>query len=174
MNTTPTATRVSPRHRSHVVGVGGVVVRDDAVLLVRLAYSHFVGRYMLPGGIVEVDETIGDGVKREVLEETGVHATVDGVIGVRCRLDEGSLNLYVVFKMTYQSGDPRPEGRENDDARFFTLAEIEHSDDLGDHLVPYARHLSLRTLRGQVHLLEVDPYVPSHLAPGTIGWEAFA
>ena len=160
-------------HGPHVVGVGGVVVRDGAVLLVRLTYSNFRGRYMLPGGVVEPRETFDQSLVREVLEETGTNASVEGLIAARCRIDLDSLNTYLVFLMHYVGGEPRADGRENDDVRFFTLAELEASDIVSGPVVPYARHVCIKALRGDVCLLGFDNYVPLQFPPGVLGWQGF-
>jgi ADP-ribose pyrophosphatase YjhB (NUDIX family) len=60
-----------------VPAVAGVVIRDDddghrAVLLVRRANPPSQGEWSLPGGVLELGETLEAGVAREVLEETGV------------------------------------------------------------------------------------------------------
>jgi len=55
-----------------LVGVGGVVVDEGRVLLVRRGREPLKGHWSLPGGLLEVGEALTDGVVREVLEETGL------------------------------------------------------------------------------------------------------
>lgn len=59
-----------------IVGVGGVVVRDGAVLLVQRAREPLEGEWTIPGGAVEVGETLKDAVARELKEETGLEVRV--------------------------------------------------------------------------------------------------
>ena len=54
------------------VGVGAVVCRDDAVLLVRRGAPPFAGEWAVPGGRVELGESLAEAAEREVREETGV------------------------------------------------------------------------------------------------------
>ncbi|MGA9070333.1 MAG: NUDIX hydrolase [Terracidiphilus sp.] len=58
---------------SPLVGVGAVIV-DDAgcVLLIRRASEPLKGHWSLPGGLLELGESLTDGVRREVREETGL------------------------------------------------------------------------------------------------------
>ena len=60
------------------IGVGGAVVRDGRLLLVRRASRRGRGNWQLPGGFIEPDETIEQAVIREVQEEAGVVAEVEG------------------------------------------------------------------------------------------------
>jgi ADP-ribose pyrophosphatase YjhB (NUDIX family) len=55
-----------------LVGVGAVVVKEGRVLLIRRGNEPMKGHWSLPGGILELGETITDGVTREVREETGL------------------------------------------------------------------------------------------------------
>lgn len=55
-----------------LVGVGAVVVEDSKVLLVLRGREPLKGQWSLPGGLVEVGESLHAGVVREVKEETGL------------------------------------------------------------------------------------------------------
>jgi len=55
-----------------LVGVGAVVVHEGRVLLVRRGREPLKGQWSLPGGLLEVGESLIAGVAREVLEETGL------------------------------------------------------------------------------------------------------
>ena len=55
-----------------LVGVGGVVIDRDRVLLIRRGSEPLKGEWSIPGGLLELGEELTAGVRREVLEETGV------------------------------------------------------------------------------------------------------
>jgi ADP-ribose pyrophosphatase YjhB (NUDIX family) len=108
------------------IGVGGAVVRDGKLLLVRRASRHGRGNWQLPGGFIEPDETMEQAVVREVQEEAGVLAEVEAVLGLRSRYDPGSGNgMYVVLLLKPIGGEPIADGREVDHAGYFTLEQIE-------------------------------------------------
>lgn len=65
-----------------IVGVGAVVLRGRQVLLVRRASDPLRGQWSLPGGMLELGETLREAVQREVLEETGLRVRVDNVLEV--------------------------------------------------------------------------------------------
>ena len=75
-----------------IVGVGAVVLDDDGrVLLVRRANEPLKGEWSLPGGAVDVGETLENGIRREVREETGIEIDVGPIVDVldRIRHDAG-------------------------------------------------------------------------------------
>ena len=105
------------------VGVGGAVVDDGRLLLVRRSSRRGRGSWQIPGGFVEQNETMELAVVREVEEEAGVKTTV---LGIRNRYDEeGGNSLYIVMLLSRQSGEPNPDMKEVDRAEYFTLAEIQ-------------------------------------------------
>ena len=55
-----------------VVGVGAVVVRDRRALIIRRAHEPRKGEWSLPGGHLDLGESLIDAVRREVKEETGL------------------------------------------------------------------------------------------------------
>jgi len=55
-----------------MVGVGGVLIDQDRALLVRRAREPALGEWTIPGGLLEVGETLSDGVQRELQAETGL------------------------------------------------------------------------------------------------------
>ena len=54
------------------VGVGGLVVVEDRVLLIRRGKAPLLGRWSIPGGTVESGETLEQALIREMAEETGL------------------------------------------------------------------------------------------------------
>jgi len=65
-----------------VVGVGGVVIHDGRVLLVRRGAEPLRGEWSLPGGTLELGESLVAGVARELLEETAIAVRVLDLIEV--------------------------------------------------------------------------------------------
>ena len=64
------------------VGVGGVVVQGERVLLVRRGKPPRQGEWSIPGGMLELGEKLRDGVSREIEEETGMTVTPLEVLDV--------------------------------------------------------------------------------------------
>ncbi len=72
------------------VGVGGVIFAGDAVLLARRLNEPSKGQWSLPGGVVELGETLLDAIRRELLEEASVEVEVGGIIDAFDRIVRSS------------------------------------------------------------------------------------
>jgi 8-oxo-dGTP diphosphatase len=136
------------------IGVGGAVVRDKTLLLVRRASRRGRGNWQLPGGFIEPAETIEQAVIREVEEETGVGAEVVGVLGLRNRYDPDSGNgVYVVLLLRPVCGEPKADGREVDRAGYFELERIRELSPLP----PVNWEIAQRVLSPECRLLTPKP-----------------
>lgn len=111
--------------QGYTVGVGGIVLNNNRVLLTSVAYGSNKGDWSLPGGFVERNETINNAIQREILEETGIHAEVKGLIAVRNRIMTDENSIYLVFLLYSEDANPSPDGVEIQEARFFTFEEIQ-------------------------------------------------
>jgi ADP-ribose pyrophosphatase YjhB (NUDIX family) len=141
-------------NQGYNIGVGGAVVRDGRLLLVRRATRRGRGNWQLPGGYIEPDETIEQAVVREVLEESGVMAAVEGVLGLRNRYDpELGNGIYVVLLLYPVSGEPKADGHEVDQAGYFTLEEIRALNPLP----PVNWEITQRVLAPNLRLLTPRP-----------------
>ena len=89
----------------HIVAASALVKRaDGGLLLVRTPRRG----WELPGGQIELGETVIDGLKREVYEESGVEIEVGRLASVRSNLS-GNIIIFG-FEADYLSGQLRPSG----------------------------------------------------------------
>lgn len=117
------------------LGVGGIVFQDDRVLLVKRGKEPGKGRWSIPGGVVDLGETIETAVRREVEEETGLQVEVSAFIEVFERIlpDPQGKILYHYVVLDYLcrlSGGLLQAGSDAAEAGFFPL----------DHLGPFNLH----------------------------------
>jgi 8-oxo-dGTP diphosphatase len=61
-----------------ILAVSAAVFREGRVLIVRRARAPLIGHFSLPGGVVEIGETLAEAVARELMEEVGVSARIVG------------------------------------------------------------------------------------------------
>jgi 8-oxo-dGTP diphosphatase len=94
------------------VGVGAVVIHEGRVLLIRRGKEPLRGRWVVPGGTVELGETLEAAIVREVQEETGLVVVPREVVTVFDRIErDGDIVRYhyviVDYLCEYVSGTPR-------------------------------------------------------------------
>ena len=70
-----------------IVGVGGVLIENGKALLIRRGSEPLLGQWSIPGGTLELGETLKEGVARELLEETGMTVRVLDLIEVFERIN---------------------------------------------------------------------------------------
>jgi 8-oxo-dGTP diphosphatase len=115
---------------SPLVGVGSIIIEANRVLLVKRGHPPLAGEWSIPGGVLEVGETLREAAVREVLEETGLHVEPADLLGVYDRVlrdaDERTIYHYVLIDFLCQriSGEALAAG-DAAEARWF------HRDELG-------------------------------------------
>jgi len=88
-----------------VVAVGGVAVRDGALLLVQRGTDPQSGRWSIPGGHVEQGETLASAVEREMLEETGLRVRCGPLLGWAERCGPGYHFVILDFTVSLAHDD---------------------------------------------------------------------
>ncbi|MCG3227161.1 MAG: NUDIX hydrolase, partial [Candidatus Heimdallarchaeota archaeon] len=76
------------KHSLHKIGVGGLCLYQDRILFVKHKYGVSEGLWTLPGGYVELGESLSKGIEREVLEETGVKTQALELLAIRHMTNE--------------------------------------------------------------------------------------
>lgn len=106
------------------LGAGALIERDDRLLLVLRSDEPFAGRWNLPAGFVEVDESPAEAAQREAQEETGLRIAVERVEDVYAYDDDPRGNgVLIVYRCTVVGG--RVSGSdEGADVRYFARDEL--------------------------------------------------
>jgi 8-oxo-dGTP diphosphatase len=104
----------------HSVSVAGVVVRPDGSILVVQRRDN--ARWEPPGGVLELEESFEAGVRREVLEETGVDVAVERLTGVYKNMSRGVVAL--VFRCSPVAGELMPTS-ESQRVQWLSLSQVE-------------------------------------------------
>jgi ADP-ribose pyrophosphatase YjhB (NUDIX family) len=69
-----------------LIGVGAVIVSDNRVVVARRGHEPLKGEWSIPGGVLEIGETLREGAEREALEETGLVVEAGEVLEVLDRI----------------------------------------------------------------------------------------
>jgi len=83
-----------------LVGVGAIIIERDRVVLVKRGHAPLLGKWSIPGGVLEVGETLRAAVVREVFEETGMTIEPGELMGVFERVvpdEQGRMRYHYVL-----------------------------------------------------------------------------
>ena len=128
------------------MGVGGVVLIDGRVVLIRRGKEPLRGRWVIPGGTVELGETLHEAVVREMQEETGLLVAPREVVLVFDRIQREGPSVeyhYVIidYACEYVSGELKA-GSDADEVALVAPEELD-----GYNLPPQARDLVVDVFR---------------------------
>lgn len=142
----------APKANSLVPSVNSIVVNDEgAVLLIRRTDN---GNWSLPGGAMDLGESLGDAAIRETLEETGIQTELTGISGIYTdpkhvleytSNGEVRQEFSVVFTAKYLSGEPTP----SDESSHVVWVTRDRLDELQMHpsMAKRIRHFHSRRKR---------------------------
>ena len=114
---------------SPLVGVGAIIIDDGRVLLVKRGHSPLAGEWSIPGGVLELGETLHQAAIREAQEETCLTVETAELLGVYDRVlrDDDGRTLYhfvlIDFLCRRVAGEPQAAD-DADEVRWFTPAEV--------------------------------------------------
>jgi mutator protein MutT len=115
-----------------IVGVGGVIVKDGKAVIVKRANDPYKGQWSIPGGRVELGESLAEAVRREMYEETGLEVQVGPLIDVfeRLQREDGRVRYHFVIidYLCTAVGGALSAGDDAEDAAWVTSEELERYD----------------------------------------------
>ncbi len=107
------------------IGVGGVVFIGGRVVLVKRRHAPLAGQWSLPGGAIELGETLHEGLRRELSEEIGIETKIGPLVELCDRITrdtDGRVRYHYVladYLCHHVSGELRP----GSDAETVALAD---------------------------------------------------
>ena len=116
-----------------ILAVGTVVVRDGCVLLARRGKAPSQGKWSVPGGAVDVGESLEAAARREIREECGIEVELTDTLEVIQRITRDDAQRvrfhYVIvdYVARWLSGEPRPSD-EASEVRWVRPEELDALD----------------------------------------------
>jgi 8-oxo-dGTP diphosphatase len=144
-----------------IIGVGAVVIDDGKVLLVRRGQEPLKGEWSLPGGALELGETLREGMVREVLEETGLNVVPVAIVEVLDRITLGEpsgrvrYHYVLVDFLCHVAGGTLLGGSDAEGARWVAQEEVHEQGEY--RLAPVTVRVIQKAFRlGQASDLSAD------------------
>lgn len=107
-----------------IVVVGGVIEKDGKFLLVQEAQETCGGKWNIPAGHLDPNETIFDGAKREIKEETGCNVELTGILQIGNKVLKDNVVVSVIFQAKLLDNNITYDPNEILDVKWFTYEEL--------------------------------------------------
>jgi 8-oxo-dGTP diphosphatase len=110
-------------------GVGAIIFRGEEVLLVKRGNPPALNKWSVPGGLIELGESVESSVKREVLEEVGLDVKVIDLVALLDRIildreDRIEYHYILLDFLCEITGGSMEAGTDAADCRFVALADL--------------------------------------------------
>ena len=106
------------------VVTGGIIEKDGKFLLVQENQKICKGKWNIPAGELDENESLIDGAKREIFEETGCKVEITGVLEIINEVLEGVNVVLFIFDTKIVSEKIKADGKEIENVKWFTYEEI--------------------------------------------------
>jgi 8-oxo-dGTP diphosphatase len=115
-----------------VVGVGAIILREGKILLEKRGNEPARGQWTIPGGVMEVGESLEDAVARETKEETGLEVETISLIDVVDQMhldkeDKIEYHYVIIDYVVKAAGEPKA-GSDADALEWVPIREVEGYD----------------------------------------------
>jgi 8-oxo-dGTP diphosphatase len=130
-----------------IIGVGAVIIEGGKILLIKRGNEPGAGQWTLPGGVVELGESLEDAVRREVSEECGIKVEIEYLAGIVERVirdDDGRIKYhYIITDYTARYTKGRlVAGSDVTDIGWFSLDKLDKYH-LTEGLIEFLKKLDL-------------------------------
>ncbi|AZB44267.1 NUDIX hydrolase [Bacillus sp. FJAT-42376] len=120
----------SKRGNVWLAAAGIVTDESNRWLVVKKKYGGLKGKWSLPAGFVDGNETVDQAVIREIYEETGIKAVLNGIVGVRSGVIKGQVSdNMLIFKLKAASSVIRIQEEELFEAAFIPYEQLKADPD---------------------------------------------
>lgn len=107
-----------------IIVVGGIIEKNGKFLLVQEAQKMCYKKWNLPAGQLDCNETVFEGAKREIKEETGCDVELTGLLSISNRVLKDDIFLSLIFSTKMISENIKFDTNEILDVKWFSYEEI--------------------------------------------------
>ena len=116
-----------------ILAVGVLCVHNDRFVLIRRGQEPLKNKWTVPGGVVEIGESLRRAAEREVHQECHIHIELDSLLDIYEHIDSDengdTLYHYVIIEyLAYYKSGTLAAGSDSRDARWFRFEDVETID----------------------------------------------
>lgn len=144
-----------------VVCIGAAVMSGRSILAVRQSKGHSLGgSWTIPWGRLENGESPAEAVIREIEEESGIIASVEGLLGVQELPEPWRGWFALLYLCRHVDGVATPDNRETDAAAYLSIGQL---NSLDDPIEPWSDWFMRQVLKNEFTLVSAskpNPFDP--------------
>lgn len=129
-------------YNNRPLAVDGLIVKNGKILLIKRKNEQYKGFWAIPGGHVEIYETVEEAVKREVKEETDMDSISVRLLSVYSNPKRSNTQTVAIAYIVEGSGAPKA-GDDAEDFQWFPLTSLpdnlafDHREIINDYIRSY-------------------------------------
>lgn len=135
--------------------VGGIIEKDGKILLVQESKPKCYGKWNIPAGHLESNETIREGAIREIKEETGCDVCLTGVLSIEDLVYDGNTLICIIFSTKLLSEYKPYKSNEILDTKWFDIDNIINNMDDKLRHVDIIKHPIINYKNGNICSLDI-------------------
>ncbi len=135
--------------------VGGIIEKEGKILLVQEKQEKCYGKWNIPAGHLDYNESLSEGAIREIKEETGCDVELTGIANVANRILEDDIFVYITFTTKLLNEDIKINPEEILDVKWFEINDILNNMDNELRNLKFIKQPILNIMKNKVAPIDI-------------------
>lgn len=135
--------------------VGGIIEKEGKILLVQEKQEKCYGKWNIPAGHLDYNESLSEGAIREIKEETGCDVELTGIANVANRILEDDIFVYITFTTKLLNEDIKINPEEILDVKWFEINDVLNNMDNELRNLKFIKQPILNIMKNKVAPIDI-------------------
>lgn len=135
--------------------VGGIIEKEGKILLVQEKQEKCYGKWNIPAGHLDCNESLSEGAIREIKEETGCDVELTGIANVANRILEDDIFVYITFTTKLLNEDIKIDPEEILDVKWFEINDVLNNMDNELRNIKFIKQPILNMIKNKVAPIDI-------------------
>lgn len=135
--------------------VGGIIEKEGKILLVQEKQEKCYGKWNIPAGHLDYNESLSEGAIREIKEETGCDVELTGIANVANRILEDDIFVYITFTTKLLNEDIKIDPEEILDVKWFEINDVLNNMDNELRNIKFIKQPILNMIKNKVAPIDI-------------------